>query len=214
MTEKELKRIEQRLMLMERDFENHKRWLNESLACIRAHMCAHASTSAHVEGGAKESKERDIPPTPPIEKETKENLTKNKNLIDSADPSASRRDQSIAPVEDEVLIQSARDAAEVQSGSLEPTEAEVVAFAENVMGVPSWYARWWHRYMVSVGWTTNRGERVDRKNWRPLMKTWWRNCREDEREAIRREITEGVKPTEDLAALRERLLAENERMWA
>ena len=135
-------------------------------------------------------------------------------MIDSADPSASRRDQSITSVEDEVLIQSAKDAAEVQSGSLEPTEAEVVAFAENVMGVPTWYARWWHQYMVSVGWTTNRGERVDRKNWRPLMKTWWRNCREDEREAIRREITEGVKPTEDLAALRERLLAENERMWA
>ena len=177
-------------------------------------LYARYAPDARKEGGAKESKERDIPPTPPIEKETKENLAKNKLLIDSADLSASRRDQSIAPVEDEVVIQSAKDAAEVQSGSLEPTEAEVVAFAENVMGVPTWYARWWHRYMVSVGWTTNRGERVDRKNWRPLMKTWWRNCHEDEREAIRREITEGVKPTEDLAALRERLLAENERMWA
>ncbi len=178
------------------------------------HAYADTDTRTRKEGGAKESKERDIPPTPPIEKETKENLTKNKNLIDSADPSASRRDQSIAPVEDEVLIQSAKDAAQAKSGNLEPTEAEVVAFAKNVMGVPTWYARWWHRYMVSVGWATNRGERVDRKNWRPLMKTWWRNCREDEREAIRREITQGVKPTEDLAALRARLLAENERMWA
>ena len=207
MNEKELKQIRKigaRLEMMLTENARQRQWLNEALTYVRT--C--------VEGGAKESKERDIPPTPPIEKETKENLAKNKLLIDSADPSASRRDQSIAPVEDEVVIQSAKDAAEVQSGSLEPTEAEVVAFAENVMGVPTWYARWWHQYMVSVGWTTNRGERVDRKNWRPLMKTWWRNCHEDEREAIRREITEGVKPTEDLAALRERLLAENERMWA
>ncbi len=206
-----MKKLESTLRMLLRDAETHERLIREALAYVRAD--AYAGAGADVGTGAKESKERDIPPTPPIEKETKENLKQNKLLIDSADPSASRRDQSIAPVEDSLLIQSAKDAAEVQSGTLEPTEAEVVSFAENVMGVPTWYAKWWHRYMVSVGWTTNRGERVDRKNWRPLMKTWWRNCREDEREQIRREITEGAKPKEDLAALRERLLAENERMW-
>ena len=65
--------------------------------------------------------------------------------------------------------------------------SEVVGAAESLMKIPGWYAAWWHRYMSAAGWRTNRGESVSRENWRPLLMTWWRNCRDEERERIRRE---------------------------
>ena len=167
---------------------------------------------AHVGGGkngAKESKERDIPPTPPIEKETKENLGTDR-LIDTLGPSASASgNQSIDPL----IEVSERDVREVRGGSLEPTEQEVATIATTALGIPGWYAKWWHRYMTAADWTTNRGERVNRRNWRPLMMTWWRNCREDERETIRREMESGAVPRESAAQMKARLLAEQEALF-
>ena len=146
-----------------------------------------ATRDARVETGGKEETEKEkVPHTPYKEKGKEENLSKKNILIDCRTPSTGCAvNQSIDPV----VSLAQEDVQSVRSG-LEPTLAEVEGIAKNVLGIPDWYARWWHRYMTAADWRTNRGERVTRQNWRPLIMTWWRNASGEEREEIRREMCE------------------------
>ena len=64
----------------------------------------------------------------------------------------------------------------------------VLAFAKKHMPeIPEWYVSWWHSIQTSNGWTTNKGEPITDKTWRPLLVTWWRNASEKERARIEQE---------------------------
>ena len=142
-------------------------------------------------GGKEETEKEKVPHTPYKEKGKEENLKQNKILIDYRTPSGGTPSTGCAVNQsiDPVVSLAQEDVQSVRSG-LEPTLAEVEGLAKNVLGIPDWYARWWHRYMTAADWRTNRGERVTRQNWRPLIMTWWRNASGEEREEIRREMCE------------------------
>ena len=73
---------------------------------------------------------------------------------------------------------------------------ETVLSACAVMGVPEWYARWWHGEMIARDWTKVDGSPVGNHNWRPVMKSWWN--RDEKDDAHLNEIREKheVKPVE------------------
>ena len=188
MTTKQENRLVQHLQLIARDLKNHQAWLDEALA----HLCAHVRTSAHEETGEKEETEKEkVPHTPYKEKGKEENLKQNKILIDYRTPSGGTPSTGCAVNQsiDPVVSLAQEDSAEMRNG-LDPALGEVESVAKNCMGLPDWYARWWHRYMSAAGWRTNRVDRVTRQNWRPLIMTWWRNASDEEREEIRREMCE------------------------
>ena len=54
-----------------------------------------------------------------------------------------------------------------------PKLAEVVNVATTVMGVPEYYARWWHKEMNARGWLNTDGSSVGTRNWRPTLKAWY-----------------------------------------
>ena len=85
------------------------------------------------------------------------------------------------PVRDPLIEQEAANAAAVtQTDPLDPVDLKtVVSTAISVMGVPEWYARWWHGEMKARGWEKTDGGRIDRRNWRSTLKAWYN--REDQK---------------------------------
>ena len=67
-----------------------------------------------------------------------------------------------------------------------PDEGTVLS-ACTIAGVPEWYARWWYGEMTARDWLKTDGGRIDNRNWRPNLKTWWNHAQKDaaELEAIR-----------------------------
>ena len=67
-----------------------------------------------------------------------------------------------------------------------PDERTVLS-ACTIAGVPEWYARWWYGEMTARDWLKTDGGRIDNRNWRPNLKTWWNHAQKDaaELEAIR-----------------------------
>ena len=81
-------------------------------------------------------------------------------------------------------------------------------------GIPAWYAAYWFEQMKRRNWSLKDGKRVTAANWQYFLGVFFSHATDEELAAAQKLGKERPQPTEDLAALRERLLAENERMWA
>ena len=81
-------------------------------------------------------------------------------------------------------------------------------------GIPAWYAAYWFEQMKRRNWSLKDGKRVTAANWQYFLGVFFSHATDEELAAAQKFGNERPQSTEDLAALRERLLAENERMWA
>ena len=81
-------------------------------------------------------------------------------------------------------------------------------------GIPAWYAAYWFEQMTRRGWCLKDGKSITAANWQYFLGVFFSHATDEELAAAQKYGKESPQPTEDLAALRERLLAENERMWA
>ena len=81
-------------------------------------------------------------------------------------------------------------------------------------GIPAWYAAYWFEQMKRRNWSLKDGKRITAANWQYFLGVFFSHATDEELAAAQKLGKERPQPTEDLAALRERLLAENERMWA
>ena len=81
-------------------------------------------------------------------------------------------------------------------------------------GIPAWYAAYWFEQMKRRNWSLKDGKRITAANWQYFLGVFFSHATDEELAAAQKLGKERPQSTEDLAALRERLLAENERMWA
>ena len=81
-------------------------------------------------------------------------------------------------------------------------------------GIPSWYAAYWFEQMKRRNWSLKDGKRVTAANWQYFLGVFFSHATDEELAAAQKFGKERPQSTEGLVALRERLLAENERMWA
>ena len=66
---------------------------------------------------------------------------------------------------------------------------DVVSLGETVdvarsMGIPDWYAAYWHKSMSASGWVTARGRKITKRSWRALLMKWWANSSETEKARV------------------------------
>lgn len=54
----------------------------------------------------------------------------------------------------------------------ELTVERVVEVATSIMGIPEWYARYWHRLMTKIDWQGRNGESV-KPTWRKTLMGYW-----------------------------------------
>ena len=104
------------------------------------------------------------------------------------------------------------------TGNTENTHTQVLSldFVQSNLpeGIPAWYAAYWFEQMTRRGWCLKDGKSITAANWQYFLGVFFSHATEGELAAAQKFGKERPQPTEDLAALRERLLAENERMWA
>ena len=104
------------------------------------------------------------------------------------------------------------------TGNTENTHTQVLSldFVQSNLpeGIPAWYAAYWFEQMTRRGWCLKDGKSITAANWQYFLGVFFSHATDEELAAAQKFGKERPQPTEDLAALRERLLAENERMWA
>ena len=104
------------------------------------------------------------------------------------------------------------------TGNTENTHTQVLSldFVQSNLpeGIPAWYAAYWFEQMTRRGWCLKDGKSITAANWQYFLGVFFSHATDEELAAAQKYGKESPQPTEDLAALRDRLLAENERMWA
>ena len=118
----------------------------------------------------------------------------------AAEPRTEQHDEAAEPLRNDYVMPSVppsvppsntptgvRDSRACARVRLDVPEERTVLSACTIAGVPEWYARWWYGEMTARDWLKTDGGRIDNRNWRPNLKTWWNHAQKDaaELEAIR-----------------------------
>ena len=54
-------------------------------------------------------------------------------------------------------------------------------------GIAEAFGRWWHREMTFRDWKLSDGSGIDERNWRAVLRAWWRNVKPGELKDIEAE---------------------------
>ena len=95
---------------------------------------------------------------------------------------------------------------------------DVVSLGEAVnvarsMGIPDWYAAYWHKSMSASGWVTTRGRKITERSWPALLMKWWANSSETEKARVLADYNAEQKSAAEEADDPEPVIAFTLRHW-
>ncbi len=188
MTEREQNRIASRLEFMARDIRNHLAWIEDALTRMGARAPERSGAGVPKRSSAGAS-ERAV-------------NTQNNNNCPTVNNKQTKTCVCVSRTDDKT----------------ENTHTQVLSldFVQSNLpeGIPAWYAAYWFEQMKRRNWSLKDGKRVTAANWQYFLGVFFGHATNEELAAAQKFGKERPQSTEDLAALRKRLLAENERMWA